>query len=109
METVTILLSEYESLKAQNAELSQQLKWLTEQIRIGKRKQFGTSSEKSEYDQLNLFNEMEETADAQVIEPELTIIEKHYRKKASKHKDRLPPDLPVEVVEHFLRRRKIMS
>ena len=102
METITISRSEYESLKEQNAELSQQLKWLLEQIRIAKRKQFGSTSEKSEYDQIDLFNEAEATADTQVTEPELTTIEKHYRKKASKNKDRLPPDLPVEVIEHFL-------
>ncbi len=102
VEMVTVSRAEYEALKAQNAELSQQIKWLMEQMRLTKHKQFGTSSEKSEYDQVNLFNEAETTANAQVTEPDLTVIEKHYRKKASNRKDRLPPDLPVEVVEHFL-------
>lgn len=101
-ETITILRAEYESLKEQNAELSQQIKWLMEQIRLARHKQFGASSEKSEYSQINLFNEAEATAVAQAAEPELTVVEKHYRKKAAGNKDRLPPDLPVETIEHFL-------
>ena len=101
-ETVTVSRAEYEALKTQNAELSQQVKWLMEQMRLSRHKQFGSSSEKSEYDQLNFFNEAEANADTRVAEPELTAVEKHYRKKAAENWDRLPPDLPVEVVEHVL-------
>ena len=101
-EMVTISRSEYEDLKAQNAELTGQVKWLMEQMRLVRQKRFGASSEKSEYDQLNLFNEAEATADSGIAEPELTEVKSHYRKKAKESGDRLPADLPVEVVEHFL-------
>ena len=90
------------NLKEQNAELNGQVKWLMEQMRLARQKRFGVSSEKSEYDQLNLFNEAEATADDKIAEPELTEVKSHYRKKAKESGDRLPADLPVEVVEHFL-------
>lgn len=103
--TVTISEAEYAellSLKAHHAELEQQVQWLMEQMRLAKHKQFGMSSEKSEYDQSSLFNEAEVSANEKATEPELVEIEKHYRKKAHESDGRLPLDLPVEVVEHFL-------
>jgi hypothetical protein len=105
----TVLKSD--SLTAENAALKNRIEQLEslvqyyeEQFRLAKHKQFGASSEKSEYDidQLNLFDEAEVTADASVAEPELVEIEKHYRKRKRSASDRLPPDLPVEVVEHGL-------
>ena len=33
-------------------------------------------------------------------------VRKHYRRKARVSKDRLPPNLPVEIVEHFLPEEK---
>ena len=110
-ETVTISCAEYEelttkmdSLKAENAELSQQVQWLLEQMRLARKKQFGSSSEQSKYDapeQLSLFNEAEFFADDSV-EPEFVEIEKHCRKKRVETKDELPEDLPVETTEHYL-------
>jgi len=102
VETITIPLAEYESLKSQNAELKQKVDWLIEQFRLSKKREFGQSSEKSEYIQLNLFNEAEATVDANVPEPELTEIKRHYRKKAKEAPNRLPEDLPVETVVHDL-------
>jgi len=84
------------------AELEALVKYYEEQLRLNKHRQFGTSSEKSEYDQLNLFNEAEITADSAVAEPDLIEIEKHYRKAKRTASDRLPEDLPVEIVEHEL-------
>ena len=111
-ETVTISRVEYDEMKAQvdslrgeNAELSQQVQYLLEQMRLARKKQFGASSEQSKYDapeQLSLFNEAEFFADESSIEPELVEIETHYRKKRSETKDSLPEDLPVETNEHFL-------
>jgi transposase len=101
-ETITISLQEYESLKSQNAELQRKVDWLMEQFRLSKKKQYGQSSEKSEYIQLNFFNEAEATADANVAEPELSEIKRHYRKKAKEPGSRLPDDLPVETVIHDL-------
>lgn len=105
METVTIPREEYEELKAlqpQVSELTRQVQWLMEQVRLAKHRQFGASSEKSAHTQLNLFNEAESDADDNIAEPELCEVEKHYRKKPREAKDRLPADLPVEVVEHTL-------
>jgi transposase len=95
-EMILVSKLEYDGLK-------QQVAWLIEQLKLSKHKQFGASSEKSAYDgQLNLFNEAEATADLSVLEPELTEIKTHARKKKRSAKDRLPPDLPVEVIIHEL-------
>lgn len=105
METVTISKSEYEELQAlkqQNAELQQRVDFLMAQMRLARHKQFGSSSEKSEYDQLSLFDEAETYSDSSKPEPEITEVQAHYRKKASESKERLPEDLPVEIVEHTL-------
>ena len=71
---------------------------------LNKRRQFGASSEKSEYDfrQLLIFNEAEATADANVPEPELVEVEHHYRKRTRLTTDKLPDNLPIEIVEHEL-------
>ena len=62
------------------AELERQVQWFMEQIRLAKRRQFGTSSEQTNTFQINLFNEAETTAD--LIEPELLTEGKgHYRKR----------------------------
>lgn len=101
-ELVTITRAEYQALQAQNEQLSQQVRWLMEQMRLARHKQFGSSSEKSQYDVIDLFNEPEFFADQRVAEPELTQIQNYYRKRATEKKDRLPLELPVEVIEHFL-------
>lgn len=107
--TVTITREEYDSLmgfKAQNAELSQKLNWLLEQLRLSKKRQFGQSSEQTKFDigeQLSLlFNEAEFFADETVQEPPFQEIQTHYRRKSKELKDRLSEDLPVDVVEHRL-------
>lgn len=82
METVTISKAEYEefkTLKQQNADLQQCIDFLMAQMRLARHKRFGSSSEKSEYDQLSLFDEAEAYADPQKPEPELTEIKAHYR------------------------------
>lgn len=104
-ETITISRAEYNELvaaKAQASELSQQVQYLLEQMKLARKKQFGASAEQSRYDspsQLNLFNEAEYFADESFLEPELSKVEAHYRKKRKEAKDNLPEDLPVETVE----------
>lgn len=101
-EEITISRKEYNNLIAQNKELSQKLQWLMETINLNNRKLFGASSEKTEESaQLNIFNEAEEFANIRKPEPELEEVKSHYRKRRTK-KDRLPEDLPVEVVEYRL-------
>lgn len=114
METVTITKAEYEEFLASKAEmlalkeyaarLERQVEYLLEQMRLSRHRQFGASSEKSEYDlaQLNLFNEAEVMADPEQAESELTEVEKHYRKRGRLTTDKLPEDLPVEVMEYTL-------
>ena len=104
METVTITKAEYEELIEQTARLERQVEYLLEQMRLFRHRQFGASSEKSEYDlaQMNLFNEAEVMAEPGQPEPELVEVEKHYRKAKRSTADRLPEDLPVEVIEYTL-------
>jgi len=84
------------------AELEALVKFYEGQFRLAKHRQFGASSEKSVYDQPSLFNEAEVTADANVSEPELVEVEKHFRKRTRLITDKLPEDIPVEVVVHDL-------
>ena len=60
-EMVTISRAEYEALKAQNTDLSNQIEWLMEQMRLTRKKLFGSSSEKTQEDVMDqlsfLFNE----------------------------------------------------
>ena len=96
--------TEIAALKARVSELESLVKYYEEQFRIAKHRQYGASSEKSEYDfaQLSIFNEAELFADVNVPEPELVEVEKHYRKRTRLTTDKLPDNLPVEVVEYDL-------
>ena len=107
-ENVTISRTEYEALKEKNEELSKQVQWLMEKLRLSAHRQFGTSSEKTDKAQLSFFNEVELEANSNVPELEMEEIEKYYRKKAKTSKERLPSDLPVEVIEHTLPKEEQM-
>ena len=99
-----VIPDETTALKARVAQLEALVKYYEERLRLSRHKQFGASSERSDHnsDQLSFFNEAEVLADANVPEPELIEIEKHYRKRTRLTTDKLPEDLPVEVVEHDL-------
>ncbi len=101
-EIIRVSRAEYESLLSENKELAKKVDWLMEQMRLSRQKQFGASSEKSKYDCIDLFNEVEVLADEKEPEPTLAEVQSHYRKAAKQSKDRLPSDLPIEVVEHFI-------
>ena len=60
------------------------------------------SSVKSKYEQLSLFNEPEASADASAKEPEQEEVKAYCRKKSRAAADRLPADLPMEIIEHTL-------
>jgi transposase len=83
-------------------ELEQQVQWLMSQIRLAKHKQFGTSSEQTNVEQINLFSEAEVTANSADPEPSLSKVKAHYRKRTRLTTDKLPEDLPVEIIEHEL-------
>ena len=96
------LYEEFLKQAAQIAELKQQVQWLTEQFRLARHKQFGASSEQTDNGQLSLFNEAEHAADPTVPEPEITTVKAHYRRRTRLTTDKLPEDLPVEIIEHEL-------
>jgi len=97
------LLSIIEEKDRRIAELEQQVQWFIEQIRLSKHKQFGVSSEQTNIEQINLFNEAEATSDLAKSEPQLTEVKAHYRKKRTRlTTDKLPEGLPVEIIEHKL-------
>jgi transposase len=100
--SVENLIKTNKELTAENERLRLQIQWLMEQFRLAKHKQFGASSEQTDLNQLNLFNEAEQTAALTAPEPEITEVKAHYRKKTRLTTDRLPEDLPVEVIEHKL-------
>jgi transposase len=98
------LAAENVALKSKITELEALVKYYEEQFRLSKHRQFGASSEKSEYDfgQLSIFNEAELFADEKTSEPELVEVEKHYRKRTRLTTDKLPEELPIETVVHDL-------
>jgi len=96
------LLEVIEEKDRRIAELEKQLQWLMTQIRLAKHKQFGASSEKTDGSQLSLFNEAESNADLTIPEPGITEVKAHYRKRTRLTTDKLPEDLPVEIIEHKL-------
>lgn len=119
-EIITISRTEYEAMQAQlaeqnqlldakSAELAQALlqnRWLMEQLKLNKRKLFGSSSE--QLDQMvmeqfaHLFNEAE-AWDADSVEPAKKAEKKKPRKRRSGSiGDVIPEGTPVEVVEHPL-------
>jgi len=89
-------------LEQQNAELNAKLRWYEEQFRLSRQKKFGVSSEKTEPEQLNLFNEVEDTAAPQAQEATLETITYQRRKKLAGQRADLLKDLPVEVIEYRL-------
>lgn len=99
MLTYEQLLAENEALKQDNAKLEKLNKWYEEQLKLNRKKLFGASSERSDMDQLNLFNEAE--SEAQPISPEPTIEEITYKRKKQKGgREKLLADLPVETIEY---------
>jgi len=97
----------YEDSQREIAELKQQIEYLMEQIRLSKRRQFGASSEQTDgqicFGELcSIFNEAEQTSKMTAPEPEIAEVKAHYRKRTRLTTDKLPEDLPVEIIEHEL-------
>ncbi|MDD4016166.1 MAG: IS66 family transposase zinc-finger binding domain-containing protein, partial [Petrimonas sp.] len=86
----------------QIAELNAKVKWYEEQYRLSRQKQFGTSSEKTTPEQINLFNEAEDIADPKTKEPDIETITYERKKKQPGQKADKLKDLPVEVIEYRL-------
>lgn len=111
MQTVTISKQEYDALlrlKALVLDLEHQVNHLQEQLNLTQHKTYGPSSERAQYwEQLGLFdvfNEAEAYFGLKTPEPivEEVLVNAYKRKKKTGLKDRLPDDIPVEVIEHVL-------
>jgi len=102
----TALKDENDKLKSKVSELERRVNWFIEQIKKQKNREYGQSSEKSEYDlyrQISLFNEAEHFTDRKAPEPEITTLVKEYKRRRTRlTTDKLPPDLPIEIIEHVL-------
>ena len=86
-------------LKSRVKELEILVKHYEEQLRLKRKKQFGSSSEKSCYDQLTLdiFNEPEATVAIQEEDSETTPVKGHVRKK-KQFVEKFPEDVPTTEV-----------
>jgi len=100
--TVKELLKIIEKKDQRIAQLEQQVQWLMSQFKLVRHKQFGISSEQTEGSQLSIFNEAESNCNLAAPEPEIIEITAHYRKRTRLTTDKLPEDIPVEIIEHEL-------
>lgn len=95
------------TIKSKDAEiefLKQQIALMKEKEFLAKHKLFGSSSEKSEYTQIEFFNEAEKESDDTVAEPELEEIEvtPHTRKKKKGAKKEKLEGFESTTVEYHL-------
>nr|WP_269412618.1 IS66 family transposase [Lentibacillus daqui] len=81
--------------------LEAKLKWYEEQFRLSQQRRFESSSEKTDSEQLSLFNEAEDTANPTVEEPTVETIT-YKRKKQKGQRDQKLENLPTETIEYRL-------
>lgn len=101
-ESVESLQEKVQLLEQQNAQLNAKLKWYEEQYRLSQKRLFGTSSEQSDAQQIDLFNEAEDLGSPQVAEPTVeTVTYSRQKREAGQTADKIK-DLPVETIEYCL-------
>lgn len=110
--TIEELLQRLEKLEKQNAELEAKLKrqnaleaklkWTEEQLRLLQQKRFSFSSEKTNPDQLELFNEVENEANPDLPEPTLESVTYQRRRKVRGQRELMLENLPVETIDYRL-------
>ena len=89
-------------LQAQQIEeLTAKLNWYEEQFRLNQERRFGKSSEKTDPDQLSIFNEAEKESRDEKEEPTIEEITYKRRRKKGLNKKSFE-DLPVERIEYTL-------
>ena len=88
-------------LEQQNAELMAKLQWYEEQFRLSQQRRFGSATEKTNQEQLSLFNEAETETKPEAPEPTMEEIT-FRRKKKRGHREAQLKDLPVETIEYRL-------
>lgn len=96
--------AELEAKLIKQNELEAKLHWLEEQLRLHQLKRFGTSSEKTDPNQLELtlFNETEAEVNPELPEPTMESITYQRRRKKRGHREMMLENLPVETVEYRL-------
>ncbi|MFZ5946099.1 MAG: IS66 family transposase [Bacillota bacterium] len=100
-QTIEDLQERCQKLEQANAKLTAKINWLLEQFRLSQHRRFGSSSEKSNPEQQQLFNEVEAEAQPLVAEPTIEKIT-YERRKRQGHRETMLKDLPVETVEYRL-------
>lgn len=100
-DTIEYYIERTEKLEIEKEELEAKLKWYEEQFRLSQQRQFGSSSEKTDADQLSLFNEVEDTANSTVEEPTVEMIT-YKRKKQRGQREQNLKNLPVETIDYRL-------
>jgi len=99
------LKSQNIKLKNQNLELNAKLKYYEEQLKLNKKRLFGSSSEKTEecYEQTNLFNEAEAERQPINVEPTIEeVIVPEHKRKMKRSREEILENLPVETIEYTL-------
>ena len=99
--TIEELIKRCELLEQQNAELTAKLLWFEEQYRLSLHQRFNSSSEKTDPEQLQFFNEAEAEAQPTLEEPTVETVT-YCRRKKSGHREKMVENLPVETVEYRL-------
>lgn len=89
-------------LEQQNAELMAKLNWFQEQYRLSQIKRFGSSSEHTHPEQMQIFNEAESEAKPSIPEPQMQDVTGHRRKKQSGKREAQLEKLPAEIIEYTL-------
>lgn len=100
-DTIEYYIERTEKLEMEKEELEAKLKWYEEQFRLSQQRRFGSSSEKTNQDQLSLFNEAEDTTNTTVEEPTVETIT-YKRKKQIGQRERMLENLPTETMEYRL-------
>lgn len=97
------LEEQIQSLDQIIAEQTAKLKWYEEQLRLQRQRLFGASSEKTTYpEQIDLFNEAEDTADPKAAEPTVETITYSRKKRVPGQIAEKIQNLPVEVIDYEL-------
>ncbi|WP_439649413.1 IS66 family transposase [Lentibacillus daqui] len=100
-DTIEYYKAQNERLEMEKEALEAKLKWYEEQFRLSQQRRFESSSEKTDSEQLSLFNEAEDTANPTVEEPTVETIT-YKRKKQKGQRDQKLENLPTETIEYRL-------
>ena len=96
------LISIIEEQEQRIAELEKLVEWFKTQFHLARHKQYGVSSEQTHPNQMSMFNEAESATDSIETKSKITEVKAHYHKRTRLTTDKLPEDLPVEIIEHEL-------